>query len=151
MTVLSAERDDRVHEVCDTCGSAPVARGCGPHGTRAAPVAVSQYLLPAAALVCVVGDVDVAAVPALRVALDRAVRARPRVIVDLARVSSIEALGLGTLGAGRRMARRRGGDLVLAAPAEVVRTALRSGRRHAEFAIFDTLPQAMTAAAGAVP
>ena len=112
---------------------------------------VYEHLLSMAALLRVTGDVDVNLVSALRDAVDRAVRARPLVIVDLAGVRSIEALSLRTLGYGRSEARRHGSDLVLAAPSPVVRHTLRSVRLHLDFTIFAGVPQAMTAAAGGDP
>jgi anti-anti-sigma factor len=107
---------------------------------------VSIAVTSPAALVRVSGDVDVGIVPALRTTLDNAVALRPFVIVDLTAAGTIVPDGLGTLIRARTASRRRGGELLLAAPYQVVRTTLWSMRLHTVFRIFDSVPEAITAA-----
>jgi anti-anti-sigma factor len=75
-------------------------------------------------LVRVTGDVDDDVVPALRSTLDSAVALRPFVIVDLTMAGAITSPGLGTLVRARNAVRRRGGELLLAAPSRFVQTVL---------------------------
>jgi anti-anti-sigma factor len=107
---------------------------------------VSQHSMTSASLVRVVGDVDTDVVAELRTALDTAVAEHPRVIVDLTRAATIDSVGLGTVVRARQAARRRGGDLLLAAPSRFVRTVLHTMRLDGAFPTFDTVPQAMSAA-----
>ena len=68
-----------------------------------------------ATLVSVAGEVDLATIPKLASALDRAIRRRPsgRVIVDLDGVLSLADLGLGVLLGAAGQLRQHGGDLVV--------------------------------------
>ncbi|MEL7206709.1 MAG: STAS domain-containing protein [Actinomycetota bacterium] len=66
------------------------------------------------AVVAPIGDLDLASAPALRRALIEAVTAHGgRVVVDLRGAQLIDSQGLGTLVAGLKRARSRGGDLRL--------------------------------------
>ena len=107
-------------------------------------------MTPPAAVLRVVGDVDLAVIGELRAALDEAVRRRPHVIVDLTRVGTIDSLGVGALVRGRNRARRADGDLLLVAPSGFVQTVLRGMRLDAAFRVFDSVPHALTDAAPVV-
>ncbi|HET6532628.1 MAG TPA: STAS domain-containing protein [Actinoplanes sp.] len=109
-------------------------------------VGVAQRCTRSAAVVQIAGDLDTAVAPLARTALDRAVAARPHVVVDLAEVPTIDPTGLGILVRARQEARRRHGDLLRAGPSRYVRTVMRTMRLHTAFATFDTVQQALTAA-----
>ncbi|WP_199516686.1 STAS domain-containing protein [Nucisporomicrobium flavum] len=107
---------------------------------------VSLHHLHGAALVQVVGDVDLDTASRVREVLETALGAHPRVIVDLARAGTFDSIGLSTLLAALRTARRRDGDLLLAAPSRLLLDVLQASRLDSVFATFGTVPQAMTAA-----
>jgi anti-anti-sigma factor len=134
---------------CPACRTAkPPATRSARRSPPGATVAgrVSQRHTDFATLVDITGNIDVDVVAELRTALDRAVAARPQVIVGLAQVRTIDPAGLGVLVRARRAARGRNGDLVLAGPSRFVRTVLRTMRLHTAFRTFGTVQQAMTAA-----
>jgi anti-anti-sigma factor len=97
-------------------------------------------------VVGVVGDLDIDVVGELRAALDTALQAHPRVVVDLGEAGTIDSVGLSEIVRGRQSARRRGGDLLLAAPSRFVRTVLHTMRLDTAFPMFDSVAQAMSAA-----
>ena len=106
---------------------------------------VSVELGPSAAVVSATGDVGADIDGELREALDEALAWRPTVIVDLAATRRMDPAGLGTLVRARNAARRRDGELVLAAPSRFQQTVLRTMRLHTAFRTFGTLQQAVTA------
>ncbi|MEU4244665.1 STAS domain-containing protein [Actinoplanes sp. NPDC026619] len=133
---------------CPACTTRPSTRPGRPR--RRAPEGVpgtwvSLRLTPSAAIVRVLRDIDLDVVPQLRIALEQAVQARPRVVVDLAQVNVIDSNGLGTLVRARNAARVRRGVLVLAAPSRFVQTVLRTMRLHTAFPVFDSADQAVAA------
>jgi anti-anti-sigma factor len=133
---------------CPGCDSQiPAARRSEGRRTDKTPATgrVSQHSMSSASLVRVVGDVDTDVVAELRAALESAVAKHPRVIVDLTRATTIDSVGLSTVVRARQAARRRGGDLMLAAPSRFVRTVLHTMRLDGAFHTFDTVPQAMSA------
>jgi anti-sigma B factor antagonist len=69
-----------------------------------------------AVLVRPVGRLDLATATALRTGLAALARSHRLLVVDLAGVSFLDVAGLEALIAGRRAARRAGGDLRLARP-----------------------------------
>ncbi|MCO8275570.1 STAS domain-containing protein [Actinoplanes sp. TRM 88003] len=99
-----------------------------------------------AALVRVTGDIDLDVIGELRDVLDSAVALRPVVIVDLISAGTIDSLGLAVLAGTRDAARRRGGDLLLVAAGHFTRGVLTARRLQTAFRVFDTVPQAITAA-----
>ena len=111
------------------------------------PANVSIALTSPASIVRVTGDVDVDIVSELRDKLDEAVALRPVVIVDLTAAETVDSLCLSLLIRARNAARRRGGDVLLVVPSEFMLTVLRVQRLHDAFRAFDTVPQAITAAA----
>jgi len=113
-------------------------------GTGGVPesVPITTYSLTGASLVRLVGDIDLDVVPALQTAFESAAAAHSWVIVDLSRVRIIESVGLSVLVTAGFVARKDGGDLLVAAPPKFLRTA----RLAATLSVYDTLPQAMTAA-----
>lgn len=135
---------------CPDCGggserkSAATARS-GPRDGGGSRVSVA--VTAPAVLVRVTGDIDDDVVPALRSTLDSAMALRPYVIVDLSTAETITSPGLGTLVRARTAVRQRDGELLLAAPSRFVRTVLWTMRLHTAFRMFDTVPQAITAAA----
>jgi anti-sigma B factor antagonist len=133
---------------CRGCDSGiPVARPSKDQRADDDPVTgrVSQHSMSSASLVRVIGGVDTTVVAELRTALDDALAVHRRVIVDLARAPTIDSVGLGTVVRAHQVARRRGGDLLLAAPSRFVRTVLHTMRLDGALPIFDTVPQAMSA------
>ncbi|MCA2219044.1 STAS domain-containing protein [Jidongwangia harbinensis] len=84
-------------------------------------------------LVRVAGDVDTGVVAELRAALETALAEHPRIIMDLTRAATIDSVGLGTVVRARQAARRRGGDLLLAAPSRFVQTVLHTMRLDGAF------------------
>jgi anti-anti-sigma factor len=97
-----------------------------------------------ASVVRIVGDVDLAVAARLREVLDSVLAAHAWVIVDLRRAEAVDSIGLGVLLAARQAARRRDGDLVLAAVPPFVRSVLSAARLASAFTTFDTVPQAIT-------
>lgn len=95
-------------------------------------------------VVRVIGDVDLSVATALRTAFENALAAHPWIIVDLRRAGSVDSVGLGVLIAARQAARRRAGDLLLAAAPPSFAPVLHAARLGAVFATFDTVPQAIT-------
>jgi len=73
-------------------------------------------------------------------------RPRAQVVVDLAKVPTIDPAGLGILVRARQAARRRHGDLLVAGMSRYVRTVMRTMQLHSAFTTFDTVQQALTAA-----
>lgn len=136
------------HRCPDCEGPAPrIAR----RRVAAATGRVSSHRAPSASVVRVVGDLDVDVAAELRAALDAALEAHPRVIVDLTRAGAIDSVGLSALVRTRQAARRRGGDVLLAGPSRFIRTVLHTMRLDAAFPVFDTVPQAVSAAGRSVP
>ena len=80
---------------------------------------------PGTVIVALRGEVDVATVDQVRVALGDAIAAQPRtVVVDLADLSFIDSTGLGALVAGFQRARDAGIAFRLARPSRGVRQVL---------------------------
>jgi len=73
-------------------------------------------------LLCVVGDMDLATIPALRQALDRT--ESPDVAVDLSGVDHLDPVTLGVLFVGSLRARRAGGRFAVVCPAGPARDLL---------------------------
>ncbi len=73
---------------------------------------------------------------------------RRALVVDLDGLDFIESAGLGELVACRRLARERGGRLVLARPRGKVRDVLQLTRIHQMVRTFDDLAAAVAAATG---
>ncbi len=132
----------------------PYARGphrcpvCGGDNGFPAPTPrrlarVSIALTSPAALVRVSGDLDRDVVADLRGALTDALAVRAFAVVDLTMAGAVVPAGLDTLVRARNAAWRKAGDLLLAAPSPALRTVL---RQHSAFRMFDTVPQAITAA-----
>ncbi|MBL7260258.1 STAS domain-containing protein [Paractinoplanes lichenicola] len=108
----------------------------------------STAVTPEAALVRVTGDIDLDVIGELREALDNAVALRPVVIVDLISAGTIDSLGLAVLTGARDATRRHGGDLLLVASSHFTRGVLTARRLQTAFRVYDTVPQAITAASG---
>ncbi|MEU4689437.1 STAS domain-containing protein [Actinoplanes sp. NPDC023714] len=117
-----------------------------PIGAPDVPADVRLTVADVATVVRVDGSVDLAVVDELRAVLDEAVVLRPYVIVDLTTAMAIDSLGLGTLIRTRNVARRGGGDVLLVGPSPFLRTMLGALRAHTAFAVYETVPQAMSAA-----
>jgi anti-anti-sigma factor len=73
-------------------------------------------------------------------------RPRAQVVVDLAKVPTIDPAGLGILVRAPQAARCRHGDLLLAGLSRYVGTVMRTMQLHTAFTTFDTVQQALTAA-----
>ncbi len=133
--------DGRAHAAHGGAGGAVSRRdddtGSGP---------ITWHTMAGASLVRIVGDVDLDVTAALREVLDAAVTAHAWVIVDVSRGAIVDSVALSVLVSASSVARRRGGGLLLAAPSRFLRAVLQSSRQAAAFTVFDTVPQAMTAA-----
>jgi anti-sigma B factor antagonist len=137
---------------CETPVPQSRSRERRPAADAAATGRVSGHHTSFGAVVRVVGDLDIDVVDDLRVAVDTALEAHARVIVDLSRAATIDSVGLSAIVRARQSARRRGGDLLLAAPSRFVRTVLHTMRLDTAFPMFDSVPQAMSAVLpGSVP
>ncbi|GID27691.1 STAS domain-containing protein [Paractinoplanes brasiliensis] len=112
---------------------------CSPPGEP--PADLSIAITSPAAVVRVTGRVDLRVVPALRSTLENAVELHPYVIVDLTAARDLGTVGVGVLRRARTAARRRRGDLLIAA-------APGQKRWNREFRTFATVPQAITAVVG---
>ena len=91
------------------------------------------------------GDIDMDVTPEMRLALDTAVAAHPKVVVDLTHARLIDSVGLGVLVRARNAARARHGELLLAGPSRFIQTVLRTMRLHTAFRMFDTVGHAVAA------
>jgi anti-sigma B factor antagonist len=70
------------------------------------------------------GELDIADAAGVMAVLAAAAAGNPRIIVDLAALEFIDSSGVAALVRGRNLARRAGGDLLLAAPRGPVRRIL---------------------------
>jgi anti-anti-sigma factor len=92
-----------------------------------------------------IGEVDIASVPALREQLLRLLRpGSSRLVIDLSEVSFCDASGLAVLVSTARRARLLGGFLHLAAMSPQVSRALQLAGLLRNFAIFPTVQAAAT-------
>jgi anti-anti-sigma factor len=125
----------------------PVIDELGDGDSAAIVVSDAQIVLRSMAgvsVVRIVGDVDLAVATRLRATFESALAMHPWIIVDLRRADAVDSAGLGVLIAARHGARRRGGDLVLAAAPAFFLSVLHAARLGTAFTTFDTVPQAMT-------
>ncbi|MFD1321342.1 STAS domain-containing protein [Micromonospora sonneratiae] len=100
-----------------------------------------------AAVVRLVGDVDLLVADELRQLLTVALSVRQLVVLDLARVSLIDSTGLGVLVRAHRDAKQCGGTLCLAAPSRFIRTVLHTMRLESVFPIFENSEHALASLA----
>jgi anti-sigma B factor antagonist len=84
------------------------------------PVISVVPLSDGAVCVRLVGELDLASVPALRAQLHAAVASTPDVVVSAAGVTFLDCAGLGALNSARLQAVERGGRLCLAGPSPPV-------------------------------
>lgn len=97
-------------------------------------------------VVVLCGELDMAAVAGVAAALAAAAAREPRVIVDLAGLRFIDASGLAALVRGRKQARHAGGDLLLAAPRQLVLRVLAMTRLADGFSVHATVEKAAASA-----
>jgi anti-anti-sigma factor len=140
MTVSPLRNDGQVQAISAVGQSATTRRG-----EPFERVLISQHTTAGVSVVRVVGDIDLDAVTTLRTTLDAAIAAHAWVIVDLSRARTVDSVGLSVLVSASFAARRADGDLLLAAPSRFLCSVLRSARLPTAFAVFDTLPQALSA------
>lgn len=140
MTVVPLENDAPAQPAHDGAPGDTAQRG-GITQTAS----ITRHTMAGASLVRLIGDIDHDLVADLRTTLDAAA-AHAWVIVDLGRVRGIGTVGLSVLVTASLAARRAGGDLLLAAPPPLVHAVLRSVRLATAFSVYETLPQALTAA-----
>ncbi|GAB1692933.1 hypothetical protein KRM28CT15_47360 [Krasilnikovia sp. M28-CT-15] len=107
---------------------------------------VSRQLTRAACLVRAVGDLDIEVAGDLQAALDTAVTEHAVVIVDLTRTATIDPIVMGAVLRARRSALQCGGEVLLAAPSELMRAVSHAMRLAATTPTFGTVPQAISAA-----
>jgi anti-sigma B factor antagonist len=99
----------------------------------------------------VAGPLDMATVPVLEHAVNKAFDDHPKVILDLAGVTFCDSSGLNTLVRLRRRAQHSGGKLLLAAsPRQMMRLLTITGADHV-FSIYGSLAEAWAAAPGPPP
>lgn len=115
-------------------------------GTASARGHLTEGDLAGVSLVRVIGELGGGLVPRLRTALSAAVARRAWTVVDLSLMTAVDRVALNTLVKGRCTAQGRGGDLLLVAPHDRVGAALKGARMSAAFAVFATVPQALSAA-----
>ncbi len=94
------------------------------------------------------GEMDIRAFPLIP---DLVGKDAPRVLVELRRVSFMDARGLGAIVEAQRRARSSGGYVRLVAPARCVRRILTLTGCDRRFLTFDTLDQAVAPPLGADP
>jgi anti-anti-sigma factor len=141
MTISPLRNDDQARAVDAVADGATTEPG----GTLDR-VSITQHVMAGISVVRVVGDIDLDVVTTLRAALDAAIAAQEWVIVDLSRAETVDSVGLSVLVTASFAARRAGGDLLLAAPSRFLSSVLRSARLATVLAVYDTLPQAISAA-----
>jgi anti-sigma B factor antagonist len=98
---------------------------------------------PGAAVVRVHADLDDQVAALLRDTLADAVDRYGDVVVDLAGAHTLDPAGLGVLVRAHRHARRRDGNLCLAAPSRFVVAVLHTMHVDGVFPIFDDCPSAL--------
>ena len=94
------------------------------------------------AVVALRGELDLADAMAVAAALTAVAAREPGIIVDLAALEFIDSSGVAALARGRRQARQAGGDLILAAPQQVVMRVLATIRLADAFSVYDTVEEA---------
>lgn len=141
MTVVPLENDAPAQPAHDGAPGDTAQRG-GITQTAS----ITRHTMAGTSLVRLICDIDHDLVANLRTTLDAAAAAHAWVIVDLGRVRGIGSVGLSVLVTASLAARRAGGDLLLAAPPPLVHAVLRSVRLATAFSVYETLPQALTAA-----
>jgi anti-anti-sigma factor len=112
---------------------------------EAAEDQVVVHAFSGGSLIRITGDLDLSTAARLRATFETALASDPWIIVDLSRAGVTDSVGLGVLVAARHGARRRGGDVLLAAAPPFLVSFLQAARLSGVFTMFDTVPQAMTA------
>jgi anti-sigma B factor antagonist len=111
------------------------------------PVISAVALSDDAVCVRLVGELDLAAAPALRAELDGAVASAPDVVVSTAGVSFLDCACLGVLNSARLQAAERGGRLCLAGVTPPVARLLRLANLAEH---FETYPDPESAVASSI-
>ena len=101
-------------------------------------------LSDAAAVLVLVGEVDIGTVPTLREALEAVPEEQPLVVLDLRRLSFADSSMLSALMATGARLRGRGADLRLVGAQGAVRQVLDITGVAQEIALFDTLDDALS-------
>jgi anti-anti-sigma factor len=96
------------------------------------------------------GELDIADAASVMAVL-AAAAGNPRIIVDLAALVFVDSSGVAALVRGRNLARRAGGDLLLAAPRGPVRRILALTGLIGVFSVRASVEQAVQAAGGSRP
>lgn len=92
------------------------------------------------------GALDFGSAEPLRAVLDEAVaQDKPRVVLDVSRVTFVDSTGLSLFVIGDRSARDRGGWLRLAGPAEQLRRLLHTTNLDSRLHVYDTVAAAVEA------
>jgi anti-anti-sigma factor len=126
--------------------------GCTGAGYRhPAPLTVTVERRARSLIVRLAGEVDLGTAPGLRLALERAVDERPRVVVvDLSKVAFLGCAGLSQLVSARQRAGRRT-CLRVVATSRVTRRPLRLTGLDQYLGVFDSLAAALTNPVGTEP
>jgi anti-sigma B factor antagonist len=141
MTVSPLRNDGQAQAIGAVADGATIRRD-----DNSGRVSITQHAAADISVVRVVGDIDLDAVCTLRAALEAAVVAHAWVIVDLSRAGTVDSVGLSVLVTASLSARRANGDLLLVTPSRFLSSVLRSARLATAIAVYDTLPQAISAA-----
>ncbi|SDZ15671.1 anti-anti-sigma factor [Micromonospora pattaloongensis] len=112
---------------------------------RGTSARVTVHAGASATVIAAHGDVDARLVADLRAALTSAIAAGRPVVLDLERVTVIDAIALGVLVRSRQAARQNEVPLCLAAPSRFVLTVLHTMRLLPAFPVFDTRADALAA------
>jgi anti-sigma B factor antagonist len=92
------------------------------------------------------GELDVADAAAVAAAFAVVAAREPEIIVDLAGLEFIDSSGVAALARGRKLARRAGGDLLLAAPQHQVLRVLALTRLIDVFSVHVSVDEAASSA-----
>src|SRR5487761_1672484 len=88
------------------------------------------------------GQLDITAAASVAAALTAVAAREPRIIVDLAGLELTDSSGVAALVRGRNLARRAGGELLLAAPRQQVLRVLTLTRLIDVFPLYATVAEA---------
>ena len=94
------------------------------------------------------GELDLADAADVAAALGTVAALEPRIIVDLAGLEFIDARGVAALVLGRKLSRRAGGDLLLAAPRQRILRVLTVTRQADGLSVHASVEEAAASAVG---
>ena len=89
------------------------------------------------------GELDIADAASVAAALAAVAASQPEIIIDLSFLEFIDSSGVAALARGRKLARRAGGDLLLAAPQQQVLRVLAVTRLIEVFSVHASVDEAI--------